>query len=62
VSHINEKGLIGPFDYFIDVLKTAFFWKKMMFETKKCEWIIARRAALKEGNMDEYKKCVNSSA
>lgn len=41
-SHVNS-GLIEPFEYFEQLMKTAFFWKKMFFEVKKQEMIEHRR-------------------
>lgn len=43
-NHVDPTtGLIAPFEYFEQLMKTAFFWKKMFFEVKKEEMVLHRR-------------------
>ena len=55
---MSEEGIIAPFDFFINVLKTAFFWKKMQFEQKREQYLIQRREFLNKGETNNYKATI----
>ena len=50
--------ILYPFDYFVLILKTAFFWKKMRFEQKKKDFATQRIEYLEAGDMAQYKHLV----
>lgn len=50
--------ILYPFDYFVLILKTAFFWKKMRFERLKKEFAAQRIEYLNAGDMAQYKHLV----
>ena len=55
---MSDEGIIAPFDFFINVLKTAFFWKKMQFEQKREQYLIQRREFLNKGETNNYKATI----
>ena len=49
-----------PVDYFLQILKTTFFWKKIRFEKSKEDFVAKRRKVLKKGDFASYKVFVQS--
>ena len=54
-KHLN-KNIIVDFEYFLQVLKAVFFWKKIRFQTIKKQMVENRREFLAQGKMTEYKE------
>ena len=56
-EHLDENGMLAPFDYFIKVLKTAFFWKKVIFfKTRESLVAMRRKELMDKGHPQIYKQ------
>ena len=57
-AQVSTITILYPFDYFLLILKTAFFWKQMRFEQMEKEYLTQRIEFLNAGDMAHYKQLV----